>query len=304
MQIKFHYDRKHQFLFMKKKNFALIRLYHDYKIAIIDIIEKNYNEQFVDSFKILKKIDRLIYRLNLFSHWRIYFVFNVTQLKLCSSFTKNSFRRHRFNNSTFIFVEENIATMKFFEIERFINKRQIKKRESKYLIRWKNCDFEYDIWRNFSKLNNVMNLVNEYEKIIRRIIIIFDRLLIKNTSIFKKFFVFISSKFESNVVVISFRNDIFVSFVDYFFVFVLRKFFDIVVVVRKLFTNNIFIIFEKHFDVVVARATSSRQQKFVVIVSRKSLINVFVVVEKTFINSSIFIVSSFVRRSRRFFFSS
>ena len=102
-----------------------------------------------------------------------------------------------------------------------------------------------------------MNLVNEYEKIIRRIIIIFDRLLIKNTSIFKKFFVFISSKFESNVVVISFRNDIFVSFVDYFFVFVLRKFFDIVVVVRKLFTNDTFVIFEKHFDIVVARATSS-----------------------------------------------
>ena len=127
-----------------------------------------------------------------------------------------------------------------------------------------------------------MNLINEYEKIIRRTIIIFDRLLIKNTSILKKFFAFISSKFESNIVVISFRNNTFASFVNYFFVFVLRK----------------------HFDIVVVRATLSRQQKFVVIVSRKFLTNVFVVVEKIFINSSIFIVSSFVRRSRRFFFSS
>ena len=149
-----------------------------------------------------------------------------------------------------------------------------------------------------------MNLVNEYEKIIRRIIIIFDRLLIKNTSIFKKNFAFISSKLESNIVVISSRNNIFASFVDHYFVFVLRKFFDIVVVVRKSFTNDIFIIFEKYFDVVVVRATSSRQQKFVVIVLEKFLTNVFVIVEKIFINSSIFIVSLFIRRSRRFFFSS
>ena len=67
MQIKFYYDRKYQFLFIKKK-FVLIQLYHDYKILIIDIIDKKYNAQFVNSFKILKKIDRLVYRLNLSFH--------------------------------------------------------------------------------------------------------------------------------------------------------------------------------------------------------------------------------------------
>ena len=297
MQVKFHYDRKHQFFFMKKKNdFAFIQLHHDYKIVIINIINKKYNEQFVNSFKILKKIDRLIYRLNLSSHWRIYLVFNVAQLKSYFFFTKIFFRRHRTNNSNFVFVENNTTTIKFFEIKRFINKHQIKKRESKYLMRWKNCDLEYDVWRNFSKLNNTIKLVNEYEKIIRHVVIVFDRLLIKNTSIkhvkfikksfannnfivlIDRFFVFISSKFsKSNIVVISFRNKILTSSIDRFLAFILKKF----------------------FDVVVARATSSRKQKFVVIVLRKSLTNVFVVIQKTFINSSTFIDFSFVRRSRR-----
>ena len=34
-----------------------------------------------------------------------------------------------------MFVERNINKIKSFEIERFINKRQIKRREFKYLIR-------------------------------------------------------------------------------------------------------------------------------------------------------------------------
>ena len=291
MQIKFHYDRKYQFFFMKINDFAFIRLYHDYKIAIIDIIDKKYNEQFVNSFKILKKIDRLVYRLNLSFHWRIYSIFNVIQLKLCFFFSKFFFRRHRTNNSNFIFVENNITTMKFFEIERFINKRQLKKRESKYLIRWKNCDFEYDIWRNFSKLDNVMKLINEYEKVIRRIIIIFDRLLIKNASILRKFFAFFSSKFsKSNVVVISFRNDI------------LRKFFDIVVVVfsRNFFAND---ISQTSFN----QSSNSFvliKQKFVVVISQKFWTNAFVTISSIFIKSLIFIDSStsLVRRFLRFFF--
>ena len=166
MSVKYHYDRKHQFLFMKKNDYTLIRLHRDYKISIIDVLDKKYNQQFVKFFKILEKIERLIYRLNLFSHWRIHSILNIVQLKFSLSSLNDSYRRHRINNFDSIFVENDIFTMKFFEIERLLNKREIKKRESKYLIRWKNCESKKNVWKNLFELNDAMNLIRQYENVL------------------------------------------------------------------------------------------------------------------------------------------
>ena len=65
MNVKHHYDRKHQSLFMKKNEYALIRLHHKYQISVNDIFDKKYKQQYVDFFEILKKIDKLTYRLDL-----------------------------------------------------------------------------------------------------------------------------------------------------------------------------------------------------------------------------------------------
>ena len=63
MNVKFHYDRKHQSMFMKQKDVALIKLHKSYNI--FSTISKKYDQQFVESFIIIEKIDRLIYRLNI-----------------------------------------------------------------------------------------------------------------------------------------------------------------------------------------------------------------------------------------------
>ena len=65
---KYYYDRKHQFLFMKTDDYALIRLHHDYNISTIEILDKKLSQQYVDSFKIIEKIDNLAYRLKLSNH--------------------------------------------------------------------------------------------------------------------------------------------------------------------------------------------------------------------------------------------
>ena len=62
MNAKFHYDKKHEFMFMKQKNVAFIKLHKNYNI--FSIINKKYDQQFVEFFIIIEKIDRLIYRLN------------------------------------------------------------------------------------------------------------------------------------------------------------------------------------------------------------------------------------------------
>ena len=68
MTSKYYYDRKHQFLFMKTDDYVLIRLHHDYNISTIEVLDKKLSQQYVDSFKILEKIDNLTYRLKFSNH--------------------------------------------------------------------------------------------------------------------------------------------------------------------------------------------------------------------------------------------
>ena len=66
MNAKFHYDRKHESMFMKQKDVALIKLHKNYNI--FSAISKKYDQQFVESFAIIEKIGRLAYRLDIFSN--------------------------------------------------------------------------------------------------------------------------------------------------------------------------------------------------------------------------------------------
>ena len=179
MNAKYYYDRKHQFMFMKIDDYAHIRLHHDYDISFTTILNKKLSQQYVSFFKILKKIKRLTYRLNLLSHWRIHFVLSITQLKSTTSSNENFFRRLRSNQSEFVYVNDDIARVKSWEIDRLLNKRQIKRRDSKYLVRWREYGLEYDEWRNLSKLENVAELVQEYEDVVKAITSLPGRLLPK-----------------------------------------------------------------------------------------------------------------------------
>ena len=187
MNAKFHYDRKHQSLYMKSNDYVLIQFHKKYNI--FSIISKKIDQQYVDSFLIIEKIDNLIYRLILSNNWRINFVFNVIQLKICSTSDDDFYHKSKSNHSNSVYVEKNTFIVKFFEIERFINKRKIVKRESEYLMRWKNYDSEHDVWRNFSKLNNVMNLIWKYENVMSKAVIFFDQridFVVVNKSLSKK----------------------------------------------------------------------------------------------------------------------
>ena len=197
MNAKFHYDRKHQSFYMKSSDYAFIQLHKKYNI--LSIISKKIDQQYVDSFLIIEKMNNLTYRLTISDNWRINFIFNVIQLKICSTFDDDFYHKSKSNHSNSMYVEKNTFIVKFFEIERLINKRKTVKREFEYLMRWKNYDSKHDIWRNLSKLNNVMNLIWKYENVIDKTVIFFDRridFVVVNKSLSKKqsFVVVISSK--------------------------------------------------------------------------------------------------------------
>ena len=112
MNAKYYYDRKHQPMFMKIDDYAHIRLHHGYDIPSTATLDKKLSQQYVSPFKILKKVERLAYRLDLPSHWRIHPVLSVAQLKPATSPSKDPFRRPRPEQPDSVHVEGDTEQVK------------------------------------------------------------------------------------------------------------------------------------------------------------------------------------------------
>jgi hypothetical protein len=163
---KIHYDRRHTSFFLKVDEWTLLRLHHDYFISKSKNMKKKVFAQYVEFFKINQRIERLIYRLNISSDWKIHSVFFVIQLESVSDSTKNLFNRSRSTHSSSM-----IDTQNQYEIERLINKRVIRRDHdyfTEYLIRWLRYESKYDRWYNIKNLQNAKNLINDYEKKLER----------------------------------------------------------------------------------------------------------------------------------------
>jgi transposase InsO family protein len=159
---KIHYDRRHSSLFLKMNEWVLLRLHHEYFISESKDIIKKIFTQYVRLFKIVQRIERLIYRLNVSSNWKIHSVFIVTQLKSVSDSAKDSFNRSRSTHSSSM-----TNTQNEYEIERILNKRTVKRDHdffTKYLIRWLEYESEWDRWYNVKDLDHVKKLIADYEK--------------------------------------------------------------------------------------------------------------------------------------------
>ena len=182
-------------------------MYREYNISSIIVLKLKYNQQYVDFFKIFKKIERFVYQLKFLVYWRIHFVLFVVQLKLIFDLTTNFFARSRSNQLNFVFIKNDIDQMKSFEIKRIINKRQTTRRDSKYFVRWRDYALQYDKWKKFFELNDTKNLIQKYEKIIQIFKSFSNRLktfFIQSIKRQKFFIVFSSYKFFLKK---KFRND-------------------------------------------------------------------------------------------------
>ena len=134
MHAKYYYDKKHASIFMKIDEWTLFRLHKNYKISITIRLNKKYAQQYVDLFQIIKRIERLVYRLVISINWRIHNVFTIVQLKSCSSSDDDSYRRSRLAKFDSMFVEDDIDQVKSWKLNRLVNKR-ISQREIEYFVR-------------------------------------------------------------------------------------------------------------------------------------------------------------------------
>ena len=145
----------------------MLKLHKGYSIPSSVGVTKKLTQQYVGPFQIVERVGWLAYRLEVPSDWRIHPVFSVAQLKPAPSPSENPFHRPRPQQPPSVFVESDTEKAKFFEIDRLLNKRTVKKGKGlaiKYIVRWTGYGPEWDRWNNIKDLDNAADLLWAYEE--------------------------------------------------------------------------------------------------------------------------------------------
>lgn len=114
----------------------------------------------------MQKVGHLTYKLDVPPNWQIHPVFFVAQLETASPPAKDLFERPFPSNFPPIFVEGDTNRVKSFEIEKLLNKYQVKKgkgRAIEYLVCWKSYGPEWDGWYNLKELDNATAFITNYK---------------------------------------------------------------------------------------------------------------------------------------------
>ena len=106
IKAKIYYDARHQLLLLNLEDKTYLRLNYDY--YLLEKSSKKISLQRCDSFLIKKRIDRLVYFLELSFTWRIYLIVFVAQLK-SFSFITNSYVCSKPNYSNLIEIENDTS---------------------------------------------------------------------------------------------------------------------------------------------------------------------------------------------------
>ena len=161
-----YYDHRHTPLFFNVGDKALIRLHRGYNIPATKTHGPKLSQQFAGPFKVTEKIGPLSYRLDIPKHWKIDNSFTVQQLEP-HPLEDDPFDRPRPKGAEKVFVEGDTEENPSYTVEKVINKRIVKKGRGhsvQYLIRWKGCGPEDDMWRPVKELGNMKELIEEYEQ--------------------------------------------------------------------------------------------------------------------------------------------
>jgi hypothetical protein len=170
MTDKLHYDRKHTAMFLAVGDKAYLRLHKGYNIPAAS--SKKIHQQYVGPFKVLARVGRLAYKLDIPAHWRVHPVFTIAQLEPAPH-DQDPFTRPQPSQPSSVSVEGDTETYKSWEIERLLDKRTIRKGRGtsvQYLVRWTGYGPEFDQWYPLSQLENAKDLIAEYEARIQGVV--------------------------------------------------------------------------------------------------------------------------------------
>ena len=161
IQMKKYYDNRHKSKFFNIEDMINLQLHHRY--TILSIQNKKIEQQFIDSFRVKKRIEHLVYRLKLFLHWRIHNIIFIVRLK--KAIIADLYSHSKLNHSSAVTVNSDLNS---YEIEKLLQKRiQHSKQEdheriTEYLVHWKSYSSEHDMWYNVKNLSNAKNLTKSF----------------------------------------------------------------------------------------------------------------------------------------------
>ena len=170
MANKKHNDKSHQSLFLKVNEFAFLKLHKSYSISLTLGITKKLTQQYISPYRVMERVGRLVYLLDILSDWQIHPVFFVAQLEPAADSAVDLFQRKYPDHPPPIFVDGDTDTMQLYEVERLLNRRVVKKGRGtsvQYLVCWKEYASEYNRWYSVKDLDNASDLVRVYEDALR-----------------------------------------------------------------------------------------------------------------------------------------
>ena len=163
MKMKEYYDSKHTPIFFKVGDLVNLRLHRGFTVPSIQ--HKKIQQQFVGPFRILERIGRLAYRLELPGIMRIHPVVSVAHLQPATKLEEDPFQRPRpqLQHPLPVIVDGEQE----FVIERLLRRRKIRRGRgfsTEYLVRWAGYRPEDDAWYNIKDLGNAKELVEDFER--------------------------------------------------------------------------------------------------------------------------------------------
>lgn len=158
MKMKEYYDTHHQPIFFNVGDLVKLRLHRGYEVPGVS---KKIGQQFVGPFKVLERIGRLAYRIQLPSNMRIHDVVSVAQLEPTTDPASDPYARRP--------PPPPIVVESGGDMERLLRKRsryigRSKTKITEYLVRWVARGPEHDVWMSTKQLTRLAPyLIDAYE---------------------------------------------------------------------------------------------------------------------------------------------
>jgi len=128
---------------------------------------RKLTETYSGPFKIIERISRNAYRLELPRHFRCHDVFNISQLKRFKPQPEKFSSRVEPPPPPVL-----IDDQEEYEVEKILNKRERKLRRNKtrveYLVKWKGYSIDDQTWEPAENLKNAPEVIKEYETNLRK----------------------------------------------------------------------------------------------------------------------------------------